>query len=99
MCSFLRFIQKWEEIESLKNEKSPGIVLEKSWNSVFPFLYEPCNSKNIYNMMNLVCFVLFSGVPVIHRSTVQQGEKDHMYTVASYCERGSGSCSGRKINF
>ena len=37
------FIQNWEEIESLKNEKRPGIVLEKSWNSVFPFLYEPCN--------------------------------------------------------
>ena len=35
------FIQNWEEIESLKNEKSPGIVLEKSWNSVFPFPYEP----------------------------------------------------------
>ena len=31
------FIQNWEEIESLKNEKGPGIVLKKSWNSVFPF--------------------------------------------------------------
>ena len=40
---FRCFIQNWEEIESLKNEKSPGIVLEKSWNSVFPFLYEPWN--------------------------------------------------------
>ena len=35
------FIQNWEEIESLKNERSPGVVLEKSWNSVFPFPYEP----------------------------------------------------------
>ena len=38
---FTFFIQKSEEIESLKNEKSPGIVLEKSWNSVFPFRYQP----------------------------------------------------------
>ena len=38
------FIQNWEEIDSLKNGKSSGIVLEKSWNSVFPFLYEPCIS-------------------------------------------------------
>ena len=36
------FVQNWEEIESLKNEKRPGIVLEKSSNSVFRFLYEPC---------------------------------------------------------
>ena len=35
-------MQDWEEIEYLKNEKSPGIVLEKSWNSVFQFPYEPC---------------------------------------------------------
>ena len=31
---------KVNEIESLKTEKSPGI-LEKSWNFVFMFLYEP----------------------------------------------------------
>ena len=44
MCIYLHcFIQNWEHIESLKNEISPGIVLEKSWNSVFPFpyTYEP----------------------------------------------------------
>ena len=39
---FSLFYTNCEEIESLKNEKSPRIVLEKSWNSVFPFLYEPC---------------------------------------------------------
>ena len=33
---------KVNEIESLKTEKSPGIILEKSWNFVFMFLYEPC---------------------------------------------------------
>ena len=50
---FLRwFIQNWEEIESLKNDKSPGIVLEKSWNSVFPFLYrKPCGN----HMPWLIC--------------------------------------------
>ena len=36
------FIQNLEEIESLKNKKNPGIVLEKSWNSVLSFAYEPC---------------------------------------------------------
>ena len=35
---FMLFYANWEEIESLKKEKSPGIVLEKSWNSVIPFL-------------------------------------------------------------
>ena len=35
------FMQNWGEIESLKNEKSPGIVLEKFLNSVCPFRYEP----------------------------------------------------------
>ena len=37
------FIQNWEQIESFKkkNEKNPGIVLEKPWNSVFPFPYKP----------------------------------------------------------
>ena len=34
------FTQYWEEMESLKYEKSPRIVLEKSWNSVFPLTYE-----------------------------------------------------------
>ena len=33
------------EIESLKTEKSPGIILEKSWNFVFMFLYEPCYQR------------------------------------------------------
>ena len=33
---------KVNEIESLKTEKSPGIILEKSWNFVFMFLYKPC---------------------------------------------------------
>ena len=32
---------KFNEIESLKTEKSPRIILEKSWNFVFIFLYEP----------------------------------------------------------
>ena len=39
-------IKKWvkvNEIESLKTgKKSPGIILEKPWNFVFMFLYEPC---------------------------------------------------------
>ena len=35
---FSHCIQNWEEIESLKNEKK---VLEKSWNSVIPFPFEP----------------------------------------------------------
>ena len=34
---------KVNEIESLKTEKSLGIILEKSWNFVFMFLYEPCS--------------------------------------------------------
>ena len=37
-------IKNWlkvNEIESLKTEKSPRIILEKSWNFVFMFLYEP----------------------------------------------------------
>ena len=38
---FALFYTKLESIEFLKNEKSPGIVLEKSWNSVFRFPYEP----------------------------------------------------------
>ena len=44
------FYTNWEEIESLKTKKSPGIVLEKSWNSVFPFLYEPCGKIRAKNM-------------------------------------------------
>ena len=42
------FIKNWEENESLKIEKSPGIVLEKSWNSVFPFPYEPCEGSAVF---------------------------------------------------
>ena len=34
---------KVNEIESLKTEKSPEIILEKSWNFFFMFLYEPCD--------------------------------------------------------
>ena len=42
-------IENWlkvNEIESLKTEKSPGIILEKSWNFVFMFLYEPCMRRS-----------------------------------------------------
>ena len=59
------FIQNWEEIESLKNEKSPGIVLEKSWNSVFAFPYKPWYTiwfhtvfKRIYNGFSTVRVIL-----------------------------------------
>ena len=39
------FVHYWEEIESLKSEKSSGIVLEKSRNSFFPLPYEPCSCR------------------------------------------------------
>ena len=58
------FIQKWEEIESLKNEKNPGIVLEKSWNSVYPFPYEEIeslkNEKKSWNSPGKVLEFCFS---------------------------------------
>ena len=47
------FIQNWEEIESLKNERIPGMVLEKSWNYVLSFLYEPC--AYAYGTVTLLC--------------------------------------------
>ena len=48
-------------------KKSPGIVLEKSWNSVFPFPYEPCffmighNSTAVFVewFLRLNIFILF----------------------------------------
>ena len=47
------FIQNWVEIESLKNEK----VLEKSWNSVFPFPYEPC-LNTMFCLLLVSCLVV-----------------------------------------
>ena len=47
------FIQNWEEIESLKNEK----VLEKSWNSVFPFPNEPC-LNTMFCLLLVSCLVI-----------------------------------------
>ena len=34
-------------------KKSPEIVLEKSWTSVFPFLYESC-----LNLLSVSCLVV-----------------------------------------
>ena len=47
------FIQNWEEIESLKNEK----VLEKFWTSVFPFPYEPC-LNTMFCLLSVSCLVV-----------------------------------------
>ena len=47
------FIQNWEEIEPLKNEK----VLEKSLNSVFPFPYNPC-LNTMFCLLSVSCPVV-----------------------------------------
>ena len=53
-CTFRRcVIQNWEEIESLKNEK----VLEKPWNSVFPFQNEPC-LNTMFCLLSVSCLVV-----------------------------------------
>ena len=46
-------IHNWEEIESLKNEK----ILEKSWNFVFPFPYEPC-LNTMFSLLSVSCLVI-----------------------------------------
>ena len=46
-------VHNWEEIESLKNEK----ILEKSWNSVFPFPYEPCLNIT-FSLLSVSCLVV-----------------------------------------
>ena len=53
-CTFKRcVIQKWEEIESLKNKK----VLEKPWNSVFLFPYDPCLNTR-FCLLSVSCLVV-----------------------------------------
>ena len=53
-CTFKRcVIHNLEETESLKNEK----VLEKPWNSVFPFPYEPC-LNTMFCLLSVSCLVV-----------------------------------------
>ena len=56
-----QFCTKINEIESLKTEKSPGIILEKFWNSVFLFLYQPWLTNS--SGLSLFLAVRFGRVP------------------------------------
>ena len=51
-----QFCAKVNEIVSLKTEKSPGIILEKSWSFVFLFLYEPCGIVSQLDKHNCIDF-------------------------------------------
>ena len=90
---------KVNEIESLKNEKSPWIVLEKSWNSIFLFLYGPCiyvaKTKALTSCgvtMQLICAFVFAYMQKVVLMSVS-GTRVRV-TVSDICGHGrlAGCC-------